>query len=158
MILNDIILVLAFRDGIETGNRQLIRDEPLEVETIETQVGPLRVPTSNEILRIKAALILGRNTTRDCIDFAALSASMTDDRAWAALQPMDRLYPQPNGESPLVQLARQLSNPRPYDLEGTNLDEYKNLVDRWRDWNAVTSETRRISGLLLVGMANLSAP
>jgi hypothetical protein len=152
------VLILGSLDGIETGIRQLIRRQPLETETMVTKSGNLRVPTLNEILRIKGALILRRNATRDYIDFAALSASMDDDRAWSALEPMDRLYPQENGESPPVQLARQLSDPSPYDLEGTNLAEYKGLTERWHDWNAIAAENRRISGLLLMKNAGLPKP
>jgi hypothetical protein len=50
---------------------------------------------------------------------------MDDDRAWLALESMDVLYPPRSGDSPLTQFARQLSNPLPYDLEETNLAEYK---------------------------------
>jgi len=51
----------AIDDVIETGIRQLIRDEPLETTRIDTPGGRLTVPTLFEILRIKAVLILRRN-------------------------------------------------------------------------------------------------
>jgi hypothetical protein len=147
------VLILGSLDGIQTGIRQLIRERPLETEVIKTDSGDLKVPTLDEILRIKGALILQRNATRDHIDFAALSSSMDDDRVWSALEPMDRLYPQKNGESALLQLARQLSNPSPYDLEDTNLVEYKGLAQRWHDWNSIVAENKRISGLALLKIA-----
>jgi hypothetical protein len=54
-----------------------------------------------------------------------------------ALRSFDLLYPQPSAESALQQLQVQLANPMPFDLEATNLAEYKNLPARWHDWNAV---------------------
>jgi len=95
------------------------------------------VPTLAEMLRIKAVLILKRNATRDYLDFVAMSEKLGEAASAGALRSLDRLYPQPNGESPLQQLVIQLSNPLPYDLEETRLDEYKRLVPRWQDWNAV---------------------
>lgn len=63
-----------------------------------------------------------------------LANGLGDEGAKTALSCFDELYPQPNGESPLMQLAKQLSNPLPFDLDGTNLEEYKNLVAEYRDW------------------------
>lgn len=37
----------------------------------------------------------------------------------------------------LQQLQVQLANPLPYDLEEMNLTEYKQLDQKWRDWNHV---------------------
>ena len=67
------VLILGSLDGVETGVRQLIRDQPLE--TVEVNVGGVRllVPTESELLRIKAVLILKRNATRDYLDFVALA-------------------------------------------------------------------------------------
>src|SRR4030095_6398171 len=64
------VLILGNLDGIETGVRQLIREQPLETQ--EVTVGGLRlvVPTEEELLRLKAVLILKRNATRDYLDFA----------------------------------------------------------------------------------------
>lgn len=131
------VLILGSLDGIETGVRQLIRDEPLETTRIETPGGPVTLPTREEMLRIKAVLILKRNATRDYLDFCALADSLGDEGVLRALLPFDRLYPQPNGQSALQQLQAQLSNPMPYDLEETDLAQYKGLVPRWQDWNNV---------------------
>lgn len=151
------VLILGSLDGIETGIRQLIREQPLETEVIATKSGEIRVPTLNEILRIKGALILRRNATRDYVDFAALSASMDDDHAWSALESMDALYPQ-SGDSPLTQLARQLSNPLPYDLDQTSLAEYKGLKERWHNWSSVADESQRIAGIILLKIAATPGP
>ena len=130
--------VLGSLDGIETGVRQLIRGEPLETTTLQHRDAMLTIPTRAEILRIKGVLILKRNATRDYIDFAALAHQMGDQAIAEALRPFDRLYHQDSGESALQQLQVQLSNPLPYDLEDTELSEYKDLAAQWHDWNAVT--------------------
>ena len=131
------VLILGSLDGIETGVRQLIRETPLETTTLSAQGVDVTVPTKAEILRIKGVLILRRNATRDYLDFAALAERMGDEAGARALGGFDRLYPQTNGESSLQQLQAQLANPLPYDLEETELREYKNLAPRWHDWNAV---------------------
>jgi hypothetical protein len=131
------VQILGSLDGIETGVRQLIRTTPLETTTFDHQGEPISLPTEGEILRIKAALILKRNATRDYLDFVALAAHIGDEKTATALGHFDRLYEQPNGESALQQLQAQLANPMPYDLEATDLSEYKKLNPRWHDWAAV---------------------
>jgi hypothetical protein len=131
------VQILGSLDGIETGVRQLIRDVPLETQQVEVGGVTVTVPTEAETLRIKGVLILKRNATRDYLDFVALASRLGEDAVWQALRTFDELYPQPNGESALQQLQIQLANPMPYDLDGTNLAEYKNLALRWQDWNAV---------------------
>lgn len=59
------VQILGSLDGIETGIRQLIRDEPLETTQIEYRGQQITLPTEAEMLRIKAVLILRRNATRD---------------------------------------------------------------------------------------------
>lgn len=131
------VRILGSLDGIETGIRQLIRDEPLETTQIEHLGEKLTVPTAAEILRIKGVLILKRNATRDYLDFVALADHLGVEKMVESLRPFDRLYPQPNEESALQQLQIQLANPLPYDLEELNLAEYKNLDPRWRTWQTV---------------------
>ena len=131
------VLILGSLDGIETGVRQLIRQEPLETMQIDHLGQKITIPTEPEMLRIKAALILKRNATRDYLDYAALADRLGDNATAHALERFDELYPQPNGESALQQLQVQLSNPLPHDLEGLNLAEYKHLNPRWQDWNQV---------------------
>lgn len=57
----------------------------------------------------------------------------------------DALYAQSNGESPLQQLQVQLANAMPYDLEETELSEYKNLSARWHEWGTVKAACARIA-------------
>ncbi len=137
--------ILGSLDGIETGISQLIRDEPLETEIMTFRGERITVPTEGEILRIKGVLILKRNATRDYLDFVALADRMGDGKVANALKSLDRIYRQNNGESPLQQLQIQLSNPLPYDLEETNLSEYKNLDQRWHDWNATKKTCAHIA-------------
>jgi len=133
------VQILGNLDGIETGVRQLLREEPLETTQIERSGHILTVPTEAEVLRIKGVLILRRNATRDYLDFVALAGHMGDEQVVEALRPFDRLYPQPNEESALQQVQIQLANPLPYDLDALNLVEYKNLDLRWQDWETVKS-------------------
>ncbi len=135
-------------DGIETGVRQLIRDEPLEVTQVDVGGQQVIVPTEAEMLRIKAVLILKRNATRDYLDFVALADHLGDEDVVVALRAFDRLYPQPNGESALQQLQIQLAQPLPYDLEDTRLGEYKNLDPRWHDWQVVREACIRYADLV----------
>jgi len=143
------VMILGSLDGIETGVRQLIREQPLETMQTEWEGQTLTVPTLAETLRIKGVLILRRNATRDYLDFVALADKMEDSAVVAALQNFDALYPQPNGASALQQLQIQLAKPLPYDLDETRLDEYKNLAPRWHDWSRVESVAARLADLIL---------
>lgn len=143
------VLILGSLDGIETGIRQLIRDAPLETRVMEVDGQPLCLPTESEVLRIKAVLTLKRNATRDYVDFAALWNHLGDDAAIEALRPFDCFYPQPEDGSALQQLAIQMADPQPYDLESENLSEYKHLDPRWHDWNVVRSLCQQISAMIL---------
>lgn len=139
------VQILGSLDGIETGVRQLIRDRPLQTTTVEFHGGKITVPTEEEILRIKGILILKRNATRDYLDFVALADHMGDQSIAVALQSFDALYPQTNNESALQQLQVQLANAMPYDLEETELSEYKNLDSRWHEWAAVQAACAHIA-------------
>lgn len=143
-------------DGVETGVRQLIRDEPLETTTLDVRGVPLTVPTKAEILRIKGVLILRRNATRDYLDFAALADRLGDDATGRALQPFDRLYRQDNGESPLQQLQAQLASSVPYDLDESTLAEYQHLDPKWHDWNAVKSTCAPVADVAFEYVCNAS--
>jgi len=143
------VLILGSLDGIETGIRQLIRDEPLETREINIAGQHLRLPTEAEMLRIKAVLVLKRNATRDYVDLAALTHHLGMQSAIEALRPVDRFYPQPADASALQQLAIQLATPLPYDLEGTQLAEYKGLDSRWHEWSAVEAVASDLAASIL---------
>jgi len=142
------VMILGSLDGIETGIRQLIRDAPLETRTVEVGGAKLTIPTEAEILRIKGALILKRNATRDYVDFVALADHMGGPATIEALRGLDELYPQPNDESALLQLQIQLSMPLPFDLDDMGLAEYRNLVARWHQWPDVRAACESLAILI----------
>lgn len=127
------VLILGNFQGVRTGIRQLIRSAPLET----MQVRGLKVPTPEEVLRIKAYLIVKRNATRDYIDFVALWDHLGTTNALKALHSLDALYPQEGDMTVSQQLALQLSEPKPWDLSETDLSHYKALAAPYTDWNEV---------------------
>ena len=139
------VQILGSLEGIQTGVRQLIRTEPLETTTLDVRGMALTIPTQAEILRIKGVLILKRNATRDYLDFVALAVHMGARATGEALRSFDRLYPQESGESALQQLQAQLANPLPYDLDDSDLSQYRDLAARWRDWGNVKSACGRVA-------------
>ena len=142
------VRILGSLDGIETDVRQLIRETPLETEVVKIAGEELTVPTRAEILRIKAVLIVKRNATRDYLDFVAMSELIGREATVSALERFDVLYPQPNGQSARQQLQVQLANPMPYDLDETNLAEYKKLKPEYQDWSVVSAKCREIANTL----------
>ena len=151
------VQILGSLDGIETGVRQLIREEPLETAVVDYHDARITVPTEGEILRIKGVLILKRNATRDYLDFVALANHMGDESVGHALQSFDRLYRQESGESPLQQLQAQLANALPYDLDETELSEYKNLDPRWHDWQAVKAACSHLATVIFDRVCDMNA-
>ena len=149
--------ILGSLDGIETGVRQLVRNEPLETTVVDYHGAHITVPTEGEILRIKGVLILKRNATRDYLDFVALADHMGGDRVAQALYSFDRLYRQDSGESPLQQLQVQLANILPYDVEETDLSEYKNLDPHWHDWQAVTAACSHLATVIFDRVCDMEA-
>src|ERR1051325_9520225 len=98
------VLILGSLDGIETGVRQMIREQPLDTQQVTIGNVRLVVPTEEELLRIKGVLIIRRNATRDYLDFAALAERLGSAGIKQALASLDQLYPQTSGESALQQL------------------------------------------------------
>lgn len=134
--------ILGNLDGIETGVRQMIRREPLEVTKVTVSSGDeVTVPTLEETLRIKAFLVVRRNQTRDYLDLAALSDRMGTDLAARTLGQIDDYYADQHqeGDGVASQLVRQLSDPKPADSSViAQLPSYRRLRKRWSDWGAVT--------------------
>ena len=133
-------LILGELGGIETGVRQMVRRRPLEVEDVPLGSRVLRVPTLEEILRIKAWLVVTRNRTRDYLDAAALSDRIGPEPAARVLARMDDFYAEVNRrpEAVATQVARQFADPAPKDPSVIlRLASYKRLDPRWHDWAAV---------------------
>jgi hypothetical protein len=110
------------------------------------------VPTLEEILRIKAWLALRRNATRDYLDLVALTEHMGRREAAGVIVGMDEYYEDqlgPGGLRIATQLARQLAEPAPYDLSDIDLARYRQLDDRWRDWENVEDTARSLAADML---------
>jgi hypothetical protein len=150
------VLILGRLDGVETGIRQLRRRVPLEVETVEWHGHRVRVPTLPETLRIKAWLVLDRNATRDYLDVVALAERLGGEAAAETLLELDRFYADqhgPGGRRVATQVAKQLAEPRPYDLDDVDLSTYKRLDERWQRWDAVAVACRDLAVRTLRALA-----
>jgi hypothetical protein len=142
------VLILGRLDGVETGIRNLIRRKPLEVEEvcIGGGGGKARVPTLEEITRIKAWLCLVRNATRDYLDFAALADRLGEAASARVVLAMDDYYADQQGAGGrriATQVAKQLAEPKPDDLGEVDLRFYRQLERRWQDWGAVSDACKR---------------
>lgn len=143
-------IILGELGDIESGVRQLIRNVPLEVTEVMLPSGQtLRVPTPDEVLRIKGYLVVRRNQVRDYLDVAALSDRYGIAHAAYVLGHIDAYYADQRGagsEGVATQLARQLADPRPADSRTINqLDQYKGLDTRWVDWKNVADVCRSVA-------------
>jgi hypothetical protein len=143
-------VILGELGDIESGVRQLIRNRPLEVTEVELPSGHrLRVPTLDETLRIKGYLIVRRNQVRDYLDVAALSVWCGIPHAADVLAHIDVYYSDqrgPESAGVATQLARQLADPRPADTRTIRqLGQYKQLDERWTDWENVTEVCRSVA-------------
>lgn len=107
----------------------------------------MKIPTIEEMLRIKAFLIVERNATRDYLDVAALSHHLGNSRSVAAIEPMRNLYAEFAGEAGdiLISVLVKLADPDPYDLTDVDLREYKGIIPPWNDWSSVVSQCRLIA-------------
>jgi hypothetical protein len=153
------VLILGSLDGVETGIRQLIRRRPLEVEQVMVGDRELTVPTLDEMVRIKAWLVLRRNATRDYLDVVALANRLDGEAAARVILSLDDYYEDqlgPGGQRVATQLAKQLADPAPYDLSAVDLAHYRQLEDRWRDWNNVVRACRGLAAGILDLVADRS--
>ena len=144
--------ILGNLEGVPTGIRQLRRTAPLQTQVI----AGIRVPTLAEMLRVKGWLIVTRNATRDFLDFCALATKLGDGFV-DALSSMDVLYPQETGESVRRQLAQQLAEPKPRDLQGIDLRRYRGLQPPWDEWSQVESFCRQLGQRLFRSLLRLPA-
>ncbi len=139
------VLVLGNFEGVETGIRQLVRTVPLETD----EIAGIKVPTLEEMVRVKAWLVVTRNALRDYVDLCAL-AHLAGPRYVVALRRIDELYPQTGTESVLRQLAKQLAEPLPYDLVPgeAELRRYRDLRPPWDDWRNVERRCEEMSNAI----------
>jgi len=141
-------LILGNFQGVETGVRQLIRNRPLETERIHITGKSLTIPTLPEMIQTKGWMIVSRNATRDYIDFAALTKHMGIEDTVEVLIDFDDFYSdliRGSQASPIVQLIRQLAEPKPGDLEQIDLSQYKGIQPPFDSWDYIVKICEEIS-------------
>jgi hypothetical protein len=141
-------LVLGEIDGIGAELRNLRRSAALATVTIDLPGRrKLKLPTVEEMLRIKAYLAVQRNATRDYLDTAALSHHLGLSESARSLDRMNELYSEFAGEGGdmLSTVVVKLASPDPYDLTEVDLTEYKGIVAPWNDWRAVEAQCRSLA-------------
>jgi hypothetical protein len=139
------VLVLGSLDGVMTGIRQLRRTRPLDTE----EISGLRVPTLAEMARIKAWLLATRHTTRDYLDTVVLFERLGEDGVRTAMRDFDAIYRQPNGASPLAEVAERLAAAAPSDRDRVDLATYRGLVAPWNDANHLAERGRHWARVLV---------
>jgi len=133
-------LILGNFQGVETGVRQLRRNRPLETEQIHIKGKSLIIPTLPEMIRTKGWMIISRNATRDYIDFAAIAKHVGIKDTAKALSNFNDFYSdliRGSQASPIVQLIRQLAEPKPGDLEQIDLSLYKGIQPPFDSWDFI---------------------
>ncbi len=132
------VLILGQLDGILTGVRQLRRTRPLETE----EVAGLRIPTLAEMARIKAWLLVTRNTVRDYLDTVVLCERLSEGGVAQAMRSFDETYRQPTQASTLAEVVERLAAAAPRDLSTVDLRRYRALQPPWTDWTHVATRGR----------------
>jgi len=145
-------IILGNFHGVETGLRQLKRENPLEIEKKNIKGNVVAVPTISEMIRIKGWMIISRNALRDYLDFAALCYHNGIEKSAQALKNFnDYYYDLKRGKdvSPLFQLTKQLAEPKPHDLtknmESEDKLHYKGIQPPFDSWNKIKNICREIS-------------
>jgi hypothetical protein len=145
-------LILGEIEGIDAGLRNQRRSAPLETTSIAMPGGRiLKVPTIEEMLRIKTFLVVERNATRDYLDVAALSHHLGTGKSVRAIERMRQLYAEFAGEAGdiMISITVKLGMPDPYDLTEVDLTEYKGIIPPWNDWRAVEKQCRVLAVAML---------
>jgi len=132
------VLILRQLDGILTGVRQLRRTRPLETE----EVAGLQVPSLAEMTRIKAWLLVTRNTVRDYLDTVVLAERLGQAGVARAMESFDAIYRQPTEASPLAEVVERLAAAAPRDAAEVDLRHYRALSAPWTDWAHVVVRGR----------------
>lgn len=141
--------IMGSLGGVEAGLRQMRRTRPLE--TIQVEVGPgltVVAPTADEMLRVKAYLVVQRNQVRDYLDVVALARHVGPAHAADVLASIDDYYDDRSGEhgSVLTSLVMRLAHPEPRDDQVTKeLPRYKALDPRWHDWRVVVGDCQALA-------------
>ena len=146
--------ILGSLDGVEAGLRQLRRSKPLETTEFEIDADTrVVVPTVEEMLRVKAYLVVQRNYVRDYLDVVGLADVVGTEQTASVLGQIDVYYTDRSAESGsvLTALVTRLADPTPRDTDVINeLSEYKGLDPQWHEWSSVVSQCQDLS-LALAG-------
>ena len=142
------VLILGSVNGQEVGFRQLRSSQPFEKAILRTPYGDLIAPTLGELIGMKAYLAYFRNATRDYLDFAALSECLGETETIRSLLRLDDKYGELQTTSVRLEVAKSLALPEPFDLQSTNLAEYKALSADWQDWQKTLEICRHYGALL----------
>jgi hypothetical protein len=141
--------ILGSLDGVEAGLRQMRRVRPLETaEVVIDGDATVVVPTLEEMLRVKAFLIVQRNYVRDYLDVVALAHGLGVDGAARTLRDIDAYYADRSEESGSVvtALVGKLADPDPRDRDVIpELPRYKGLDPRWHEWSSVVQACQQLS-------------
>ncbi len=102
------------------------------------------MPTRAEMLRIKGFLVVTRNATRDYVDYTALAQPLSGTDLQQALAPLDTLYALPGlrlregaESSVLHELGLRLEAPRPQDLDGVQVADFRSPRGTAWAWSSV---------------------
>lgn len=142
------VLILDSIGGVGVGFPQLRRSLPIETQTVQTEAGPLVVPTLEEMLGMKAFLAYDRNATRDYLDFAALTECGTPQVVLDSLLKLDARYGTLQTASVGLEVAKALSAAAPFDLDEAELQHYKGLHEKWHAWETTRTICQRFGVLL----------
>ena len=141
--------IMGSLDGIQAGLRNLRRTRPLE--TMQVDVAPgvvVTAPTPEEMLRVKAYLVVQRNAVRDYLDVVALADHIGVEHAGEILRHIDDYYDDRSLQAGSVRtsLALALADPTPVDVDViAELPRYRGLDPRWHDWSAVVDDCRDLA-------------
>ncbi len=141
--------IMGTLDGIEARLRQMRRTCPLE--TMEVRVGDGAVvvaPTAEEALRVKAFLVVQRNTVRDFLDVVALADRMGEATSVDVLSRIGDYYVDRSGDpaSVLTSLVVALAAPSPHDVDAIDeLPRYRGLDPLWHRWSAVVDVCQELA-------------
>jgi len=141
--------ILGSLDGVEAGLRQMRRVRPLETAEVAIDGDTtVVVPTLDEMLRVKAFLIVQRNYVRDYLDVVALANELGMDDAASTLRDIDTYYADRSEEagSVMTTLVGRLAEPDPRDRDVIpELPRYKGLDKRWHQWSSVVEACQQLS-------------
>ena len=145
---NPPVLILGTIGGVEVGFRQLKRALPIETQSVQTDAGPLVIPTLDEMIGMKAFLAYDRNATRDYLDFAALSECASPEAVLDSLLKLDIRYGSLQTASAALEVAKALCAAAPFDLDELELPRYKGLTAKWHRWETTRALCQRFGVLL----------